>query len=395
MRIAYVCADPGVPVFGRKGCSIHVQEVIRSLRGRGASIELFATRLGGDPPTGLDAVPIHQLPQAPKGEAAFREQFALSANHGLCTALTNAGAFDLIYERHSVWSYAGLEFARDCGIPGLLEVNAPLIEEQRRYRRLVHQTDAQRAVARAFGAASALVAVSDEVGDYLNRHPAVRRGVHVVPNGVDAGRFTPHQPPALPGPPGMFTVGFIGTLKPWHGVPSLIDAFAELHRLDSQVRLLIVGDGPPRNELEAQATQHGDNGAVQFSGAVDSIEVPRMLTSMDVAVAPYPALDDFYFSPLKIFEYMAAGRAVVAAAIGQIGEMITDDVTGLLYPPGDTAALSAALQRLKGDPLLRRRLGTAARRAVMQDHTWDAIAVRILEIAEVQWSAETIAQRID
>ncbi len=62
MRVAYVCADPGVPVFGKKGCSVHAQEVIRSLRGRGASVELFARRLGGDPPPGLQAVPVHRLP---------------------------------------------------------------------------------------------------------------------------------------------------------------------------------------------------------------------------------------------------------------------------------------------------------------------------------------------
>lgn len=120
-----------------------------------------------------------------------------------------------------------------------------------------------------------------------------------------------------------------------------------------------------------------------------------MLTSMDVAVAPYPALDDFYFSPLKIFEYMAAGRAIVASAIGQIGDLITDGITGLLYPPGDTAALSAALQRLADDPVLRVQLGKAARQAVVQNHTWDGVAGRILKIAELQWSDETIAQRID
>ena len=121
MRVAYVCADPGVPVFGRKGCSVHVQEVIRSLLDHGASIELFATRLGGDPPPGLDAVPIHQLPQVPKGQAAVRERLALSANHGLRTALTNTRAFDLIYGRHSLWSFAGMEYAGEYGIPGLLE----------------------------------------------------------------------------------------------------------------------------------------------------------------------------------------------------------------------------------------------------------------------------------
>ncbi len=147
MRVAYVCADPGVPVFGKKGCSVHAQEVIRSLRGRGASVELFASRLGGKPPAGLDAVPVHPLPPIPAGPTAAREQLALKANHDLRAALTIAGPFDLIYERHSLWSYAGLEYAQECGVPGLLEVNAPLLEEQRRYRHLALPRDAERAVA--------------------------------------------------------------------------------------------------------------------------------------------------------------------------------------------------------------------------------------------------------
>ena len=119
-------------------------------------------------------------------------------------------------------------------------------------------------------------------------------------------------------------MGFVGTLRPWHGVEGLIEAFAVLHGLDPDVRLLIVGDGPLRNTLESMAADRGVSHAVDFRGAVEPSEVPRMLASMDVAVAPYPPLDDFYFSPLKLFEYMAAGCAIVAAAIGQINQTVGD-----------------------------------------------------------------------
>ena len=99
MQIAYICADPGVPVFGCKGSSIHVQEVLRALRKRGARIDLFATRFDGPPPADLQEIAVHTLPPAPKGELSTREQQAWEANAGLRDALGQAGPFDLIYER--------------------------------------------------------------------------------------------------------------------------------------------------------------------------------------------------------------------------------------------------------------------------------------------------------
>ena len=394
MRIAYVCADRGVPVFGHKGCSIHAQEVMRGLLDRRADIDLFATRLGGEPPRGLSPVTVYRLPRPPKGEAMVSERSALEANNDLEARLTAAGPFDLVYERHSLWSYSGMEYARRHRIPGLLEVNAPLIEEQRRYRRLVLEDDARRAVSRAFAAASALLAVSDGVARYLQRHPAARGRVHVVPNGVDPDRFVLGRVPGLRPGGSTFTVGFVGTLRPWHGVDGLIEAFAVLHGLDPDVRLLIVGDGPLRNTLESLAADRGVSHAVDFLGAVEPSEVPRMLASMDVAVAPYPPLDDFYFSPLKLFEYMAAGCAIVAAAIGQINQLVSDGDTGLLYRPGDTAALARALGRLKDDPVLRGRLGRSARRIAARDHTWHRVIRRIFALAAAHGAGGQALSRV-
>ncbi|MBD0345608.1 MAG: glycosyltransferase, partial [Coleofasciculus sp. Co-bin14] len=173
MRIAYLCADPGVPVFGQKGCSIHVQEVIRSLQRQGAQVELFATRKGGDPPAGLETVTLHQLPAIPKGEQAVREQAALSANLDLRLALEREAPFDLIYERYSLWSFTAMEYARSVSIPGLLEVNAPLIEEQEKHRGLSDRASAQRVAERVFSAATALIAVSEEIKTYLEGYPEV------------------------------------------------------------------------------------------------------------------------------------------------------------------------------------------------------------------------------
>ncbi len=382
MRIAYVCADPGVPVFGQKGCSIHVQEVIRSLQRQGAQVELFATRLGGDPPAGLETVTLHQLPAIPKGEQAVREQAALSANLDLRLALEREAPFDLIYERYSLWSFTAMEYARSVGIPGLLEVNAPLIEEQEKHRGLSDRASAERVAERVFSAATALIAVSEEIKTYLEEgYPGVGQRVHVIPNGVNPDRFPTTIKPSVPASPGTFTVGFVGTLKPWHGLPILVEAFDRLYQQRSDTRLLIVGDGPERENLVADLSARGLLNAAHFTGAVAPSEIPGLLASMTVAVAPYPAQTDFYFSPLKVYEYMAAGLPVVASDIGQLKWLIEDEANGLLVPPGDSVALATALDHLRQDSNLATRLGQAARKAMMQNHTWDAVTQRILYLA--------------
>ena len=381
MRVAYVCADPGVPVFGQKGCSVHVQEVCRALLNAGADLHLFATRVGGEPPPGLSGVPVHPLPPLPKGDVAARERAALAANAVTREVLESAGPFDLVYERYSLWSFAGMEYAAATGKAGLLEVNAPLVEEQAAYRGLADREAAESIERRTFGAAAAVVAVSDDVAAHVRRTVPRHPNVHVVPNAVDPDRFRPGVEPAVPRVSGAFTVGFVGTMKPWHGLPVLVEAFALLRARAPHARLLLVGDGTARADVESDLLARGLTDATTITGAVAPAAVPAMLASMDVAVAPYPALERFYFSPLKLYEYMAAGLAVVASRVGPIERVIRHGTDGLLVPPGDAAALAEALTRLATDPSLAAGLGRAARERVAREHTWDSVARQILSLA--------------
>jgi len=278
-----------------------------------------------------------------------------------------------------------MEHARAAGTPGLLEVNAPLIEEQAVHRGLRDTRGAARVTARVFRAAAALVAVSAEVATWLERYPSVRGRVHVLPNGVDPARFRPDVPPAAPAAPGTFTVGFVGSMKPWHGLRELIEAFARLHDRDAATRLLLVGGGPEEAAVRTDLAARGLAVASHLSGAVAPSDVPGLVTSMDVGVAPYPESTRFYFSPLKVYEYMAAGRAVVVSRVGQLASLIQHEITGLLCPPGDPAALAAALERLQREPELRTRLGQAARASVLQSHRWEALADRVLQLAGGAW----------
>ncbi len=378
MQVAYVCLDPGVPVFGRKGCSVHVQETIREMTRQGVRVQLFAARTGAQPPGDLSDVALHKLPISQSGAAA-RERSTIESNRALLERLRAAGPFDFVYERYSLFSCSAMEYAREAGIPGLLEVNSLLIDEQLKHRRLCNERAARRATVTAFGAASSLLAVSEEVAAHLAAYPSAGTRIQVIPNGVDPSRFAPvNRSPARRGP---FTVGFLGTLKPWHGVATLMDAFARSHFPDVKKRLLIVGDGPERCQLEQQVAELGIAPSVEFSGSVRPERVPALLASMDVAVAPYPDLPAFYFSPLKLFEYLAAGLPVVASRIGQISRLLTDQVHGLLCKPGDPRQFADAIERLQADPALRHRLAVAGRRRVVQEFTWRHVVQKILERA--------------
>lgn len=379
LRLAYVCADPGVPVFGRKGCSIHVQEVIRALRHQGAHVTLFAARTDGTPPPDLQDLPVQPLPCPRGSDLAQRERAAREANAALWSSLAGAGTFDAIYERYSLWSVAAQQFARAREIPGLLEVNAPLVEEQATHRGLLDRTAAEDCAETVFHAASVLLPVSAEIGSWLRENTQPGTAIEVIENGVNPERFAIPQSPRQPGEP--FTIGFIGTLKPWHGLPVLVEAFARIHSRTPQVRLLIVGEGPERAALEAQLAHHGLGLATRFTGAVAPEEIPGLLESMDVAVAPYPPREQFYFSPLKVYEYMAAGKPTVASRLGQIAQLIQHDENGLLCEPGDPADLAHQLIRLQRDPDLRHRLGAAGRATIQRSHTWDQVARRILHLA--------------
>ena len=369
MRIAYVCTDPGIEIFGTKGASVHAQEMLAAFLARGEQVTLISPRIG-TPPAGSEGLRLVPLP-LPHGEAEIRASAQLALNDAVAEAL-RAEPFDLVYERHALFAHAAMEEAARQSIPGVLEVNAPLIEESARHRSLPLPDEAKASTARAMRAARLVSAVSASVGDYARHHGA--QAVEVIPNAVNPARFPPVQRPE-----GRLTVGFLGTLRPWHDVETLVRAMAPLRATFPQAHLLIVGDGPERERLAPELAALG----AELPGAVRPDDVPGWLARMDIAVAPYAGDQPFYFSPLKIYEYMAAGLPVVASDVGDLAQVVRHGETGLICPPDDPAALAAALAELARDRRAARRMGAEGRRIVLRDHTWSGVAERVLRLARV------------
>ncbi len=375
MRLAYVCLDPGVPVFGRKGSSIHCQEVIREFRRRGWDVEVFAARPGRETPDDLQDIPVTRLAKGLPKETIAREASLVELNKIVEEALENSKPFDLIYERYALWSFSAMEFAGKQHIPSVLEVNAPLIEEQKTYRTLIDELKARELSDQCFGYAKSIVAVSKQVAAQISDSELVQNKIQIVPNGVNCERFD--MPLATD--PDSVVVGFVGTLKPWHGVSTLLDAYQMAFGENSNIKLKIIGSGPEEDSLREKLAMFSREvqQSVQWLGAIANAEMPEALASIDIAVAPYPDLDEFYFSPLKILEYMAAGKAIVASHIGQIPTLLPDD-SALLVKPGDASDLAKAILQLANNEDLRIQLGQAAKEKAVAENSWKAAVDQIL-----------------
>ncbi|GAC1486822.1 MAG: glycosyltransferase family 4 protein [Pseudarthrobacter sp.] len=379
MHVAYVCADPGVPVFGTKGSSVHVQEIVRAWQNTGAAVTVYCARLGTDRPDDLANLDVVEISPAPAGGPA-RERALEDAALALTERILRDGC-GLAYERYSLFSPASSIIASILAVPTILEVNAPLIDEQLRYRQLTGVKAAESVLRRNAGAADVVACVSEPVVRWVHQRVPAARTV-LAPNGVNTGRITA-RPPGRRNPDHL-TVAFVGTLKPWHGVPDLLDAAARANKkaARSQDRwwVRIIGDGPRRDQLEHLASSLGVE--TEFTGAVPPAAVPGLLHECDAAAAPYPAVEsggDDYFSPLKVYEYMAAGMPVIASSAGQIPSIVDHDRTGILVPASEPEALASALTRLAADPELRERLGHEAREEAVRHFSWRGVLARITD----------------
>ncbi len=340
---------------------------------RGMEVDLYTLRLGGTAAGMLSDVQIHVLELEKHPGPAARERALLEMNEKLIEQMRAEPGYDLVYQRHALWSYAAMEYAQQVGAPGVLEVNAPLIQEQLKYRTLMDVPGAQEARDRAYKAARRITVVSSELAEQITPEADLQK-IIVAPNGVNPERFA--QMPVSTD--GLLTLGFVGTLKPWHGVEVLIQAFAFAAQSVPDLKLVLIGDGPQREELEALARRFDIGDSVEFTGAVLPEEIPEHLSRVHVAVAPYPELEGFYFSPLKVLEYMAAGCGVIASDIGQIRGLIRDKENGLLVRPGSVSDLTRAILLCCDEKPLCGTLGRQARIDVTGGHTWKHVLDRTL-----------------
>lgn len=293
---------------------------------------------------------------------------------------------DVIYERYAFGNAAGIMAARRLRVPLILEVNSPMVLELSRTRGLSFPRTARRLENWIFRSADRVCVVTQVLGEMLVEQGVERERIFVTPNGVHLEQYefardarARARVELLPAAPDdEVWLGFVGFYRDWHRLDLVLDALTKPAL--SRARLVLIGEGPAHATLLEQARRLGLESRVTFAGPRAHAAIPALLPAFDVALVP--AINP-YASPLKLFEYMAAGLPSIAPDQPNLREVLEHDRNALLVTPADAPSLEAALERLVSDAGLRARLGARARSDVLErDLTWSGNARRVVAAAE-------------
>jgi len=307
------------------------------------------------------------------------------------TGLVAADRPDVLLVRSQGLGISCVRVARKLDLPLVLEVNAPADEtstylsHQYRHWKRLRQWAGRYKLQRA----DALFVVSGALKQYyLERHRLPAEKIFVVPNGADLERFRPDTPPdpEFPRDPARPRIGYVGSFQAWHALDLLGKVIEKVGRERPASRFLMVGAGEGVGRLRAETTLGADR--LAFTGRVDHERVPGLVASLDIGLLAEAA---YYQCPLKVVEWMAAGKAIVAPGYPPLHELIADGEEGLLFPPGDFEAMSAAVLRLEADAALREKLGRAAAKRAHESLSWRDNARRVIEACG--WAATRHRER--
>ncbi len=363
-------------IQSRDGQSVHVEELIHAFRAAGHEVLVVGPGVYEKSEFGGESKLVSLIRRILPGFAGELAELA----YNVPATLRLVRAFrrfrpDFVYERYNLYFLSGSILARWFKATVFLEVNAPLAQERSEFGGLKLRKLAFAVERFTWKSATRALPVTRVMGDMMTEAGVRADRIHVVPNGIVLDRFPPRPDN---NDDTAVVLGFVGFVRDWHGLDTIIAAMAE----DNDARnisLVVVGDGPVREELEQQAATLGIKDRVQFTGLVPQEQVAGRVMAFDIALQPAVTP---YASPLKIFDYMAASCAIVAPDQPNIREILVHERTALLFDPASRDTQWAAIKRLAGDIALRRRLGVSARAELEErGYTWSGNAERIVSLA--------------
>lgn len=384
MRILYLSLDERTAVDQPAGGSMHIISVTEALRKLGHEVELVATtsaregtmvgsftgrrsRIKGMMPARLWVL-VRDIYDAARDSKNVERVERVIDDFGP----------DVIYERNSYLHHAGAVAARKKSVPYFMEINAPTSEERRElFGAPLGWYHDRKELGRA-RFANGIVVVSGVLRDMLVKRGVEPGKIAVFPNAIEPGRFENcaekgkalREKVGAKGP----VVGFVGSIAAFHGVARLIEAAAEIRPEFPDILVWIVGAGASLGDLKALAAKLELENNVRFEGRVPADEVPAYAAAFDIGVLPGTA---YYTSPIKLFEYGAAGAPTIAPRTPAVREVLEDGVHAILTDSKEE--LAEAIKFLLNNPAERQKLAGNLHRKVMTKHTWEKVASGITE----------------
>ena len=369
-------------IRSKDGQYVHLEELVGALRGLGHEVFVVGPNAVDSAEFGADAGLVgwlkRRLPQSLYELAEWA--YGFHAYRRLAKAITAFGP-DVMYERYNLFSTAGVEARKRFGLPMLLEINAPIYQERKTFDGIALDGLARASEATAWRGADVLLPVTRVLASIVREQVGTASRIEVIPNGINLEHFEgPFDADAVRARwklDDRIVLGFTGFVRDWHGLDRVIAAIAKDGPEHPRL-LLVVGDGPARPALEAQAAALGITSRVVFTGIVPRDEIPVYVSTFDIALQPAVVS---YASPLKLFEYLALGRAIVAPDQPNIREVLDDGVNALLFDPQDPDGLTDAIGRLTDDEVLRERLARGAEHSIARlGLTWVRNAERVVDL---------------
>ncbi len=366
---------------------IHIQEMVRAFESQGHEVEVVSLvpldSTSGDPHRDASEALWKRMAR----RIPFAYEVALLGYNmvGLLLLLARIvrNRPDFLYERYALFNFAGVIAARLCRIPLVLEVNSPFALEQSRDREIRSRRFAAWTEAWICNMADRVIVVSTPLARLMRSAGVRSEKLEVMPNGIAPERFHPRPAPAelreRLGLTGHMVIGFVGWFRSWHGLDLLLEAFHRSGLAAEPVKLLLIGDGPAMRDLQESVRTHGLGQSVVFTGPLPHSEVPPYLGLIDIAVQP--AANE-YCCPMKLIEYLALGKPIVAPAQENIQELVSEKEAAL-FTPRDAGSLARVLRSLACDAERVREMGRNAHRAIAGRRLlWTANAGRVVEMVE-------------
>ena len=358
-------------IASKDGQYVHVEELTKALKKLGHEIIMVSPQISETKEFGSEGGLVKTLKQyMPKAIYELMEfGYSFYAYFKLSKAIKEHKP-DVIYERYNLFLPTGIWIKKKYKLPFLLEVNAPLYDERKKYDGIALNTLARWTERYAWKNADYVLPVTQVLANRVIEEGTPEHRISVIPNGIDEDKFgsIPDIEVAKKslGLEGKLVLGFTGFVRDWHGLDRVVEIVA--NHPEQNRHLLLVGDGPARESIELKAKELKVEDKLTITGIIGRDEVAKYVAAFDIALQP-DVVD--YASPLKLFEYLALGRAVIAPDKDNIKEILTHSENAVLFDSTQNETFFSLTENLCQDSELRDKLSNAARKTIdEQSLTW-------------------------